>query len=67
MPVVTYVLKRPHTLVAALILICLLGLGAASRMPVDFFPEINTPFVSVVRTYGVMDARDIQNRRFVDG
>ncbi|MGO9019090.1 MAG: efflux RND transporter permease subunit [Syntrophobacteraceae bacterium] len=62
MSVVAYVLKRPHTLVAALILICLLGIGAASRMPVDIFPEINIPVVSVVWTYNGMDARDVQNR-----
>ena len=62
MSVVTFVLKRPHTLVAALILICLLGIGAASRMPVDIFPEINIPVVSVVWTYNGMNAKDIQNR-----
>ena len=62
MSLVSYVLKRPHTLVAALILICLLGIGAASRMPVDIFPEINIPVVSVVWTYNGMNATDIQNR-----
>ena len=62
MSLVNYVLKRPHTLVAALILICLLGIGAASRMPVDIFPEINIPVVSVVWTYNGMNATDIQNR-----
>jgi multidrug efflux pump subunit AcrB len=62
MSVVTYALKHPYTIVAALILICLLGLGAVSRMPVDIFPEINIPVVSVVWTYSGMDAQDIQNR-----
>ena len=62
MSVVSYVLRRPYTIVAALILICLLGIGAASRMPVDIFPEIDIPVVSVVWTYNGMNARDIQNR-----
>jgi multidrug efflux pump subunit AcrB len=45
-----------------LILICLLGLGAALRMPIDIFPEINIPVVSVVWTYNGMSATEIQNR-----
>ncbi len=43
-------------------LICILGLGAALRMPIDIFPEINIPVVSVVWTYSGMSAEDIQNR-----
>jgi multidrug efflux pump subunit AcrB len=56
------VLKRPYTVPAVLILICLLGVGAALRMPVDIFPEIDIPVVSVVWTYNGMSARDMQNR-----
>jgi multidrug efflux pump subunit AcrB len=59
---VEYVLKRPYTVVAALILVCLLGAGAAGRMPVDIFPEIDIPVVSVVWTYSGMSATDMQNR-----
>ena len=49
-------------MVAVLILISLLGLGEALRMPVDIFPEIDIPVVSVVWTYNGMNAQDIQNR-----
>jgi multidrug efflux pump subunit AcrB len=62
MSVVEFVLRRPYTVVSVLILICLLGAGAASRMPVDIFPEIEIPVVSVVWTYNGMSAQDIQNR-----
>ena len=62
MSLVGFVLRRPYTVVAGLILICLLGIGAALRMPVDIFPEINIPVVSVVWTYNGMKAEDIQNR-----
>src|ERR1700685_4776265 len=62
MSVVSYVLRKPYTVVAALILICLLGVGAGLRMPIDIFPEINIPVVSVVWTYNGMSAEDIQNR-----
>src|SRR5690348_8177429 len=62
MSVVSFVLRRPYTVVAVLLLICLLGTGAALRMPVDIFPEINIPVVSVVWTYSGMSAEDMQNR-----
>jgi multidrug efflux pump subunit AcrB len=62
MSLVQYVLKRPYTVVAVLILIALLGIGEALRMPVDIFPEMDIPVVSVVWTYAGMNAQDIQNR-----
>ena len=62
MSVVDLALKRPYTVVATLILISLMGIGAALRMPVDIFPEIDIPVVAVVWTYSGMSAEDIQNR-----
>src|SRR6201997_2931492 len=62
MSLVRFVLRRPYTVVAVLILVCLLGVGAALRMPVDIFPEIDIPVVSVVWTYNGMSAEDMQNR-----
>jgi multidrug efflux pump subunit AcrB len=43
-------------------LITLMGAGAALRMPIDIFPEIDIPVVAVVWTYNGMSAQDIQNR-----
>src|SRR5580693_3459605 len=62
MSLVQYVLRRPYTVVALLILIALLGIGEALRMPVDIFPKMDIPVCSVVWTYAGMDANDIQNR-----
>jgi multidrug efflux pump subunit AcrB len=62
MSLVQYVLKRPYSVVAVLILIALLGIAEGLRMPVDIFPEMNIPVVSVVWTYAGMDAQNIQNR-----
>ncbi|MDE3061271.1 MAG: efflux RND transporter permease subunit, partial [Pseudomonadota bacterium] len=62
MSLVSYVLKHPYTVAATLLLIALLGIGAGLRMPVDIFPEIDIPVVSVVWTYNGMNAQDIQNR-----
>jgi len=62
MSVVEAALKRPYTVVAVLILVSLMGAGAALRMPVDIFPEIDIPVVAVVWTYNGMSAEDMQNR-----
>jgi multidrug efflux pump subunit AcrB len=62
MPLVKYVLSKPYTVVAVLILVSLLAIGEALRMPVDIFPSIDIPVVSVVWTYAGMSAPDIQNR-----
>src|SRR6202522_727844 len=62
MSLVRFVLKHPYTVAAMLILVCLLGIGAALRMPIDIFPEIDIPVVSVVWTYNGMSAPDIRDR-----
>ena len=62
MGLVAFALKRPYTIVASLILVCIMGIGAALRMPIDIFPEIDIPVVSVVWTYSGMSPQDMQNR-----
>src|SRR6266404_1645140 len=62
MSVVRFMLRHPYTVGAVLILVCLLGFGAAMRMPIDIFPEIDIPVVAVVWTYNGMSAQDVQNR-----
>jgi len=57
-----FALKRPYTIIASLILVCLMGIGAGLRMPVDIFPEIDIPVVSVVWTYQGMSAPEIRDR-----
>src|SRR5215475_9561596 len=58
-------LTHPHSVAALIILICLLSLGAISRMPTDIFPDIDIPVVSVVWTYGGMSAEEMQDRILV--
>jgi multidrug efflux pump subunit AcrB len=65
MSVVRFALKRPYTVIALVILVCLLGGYFSLRMPVDIFPEIDIPVVSVVWTYNGMSPEDIQNRILV--
>jgi multidrug efflux pump subunit AcrB len=40
---IRFVLKHPYSVASLLILFTLLGIGAALRMPIDIFPEINIP------------------------
>jgi multidrug efflux pump subunit AcrB len=62
MGLAAFALKRPYTIAAFLILIVIMGVGAILRLPVDIFPEIDIPVVSVVWTYSGMSPQDIQNR-----
>lgn len=62
MRIVRFSLQMPYTVLAAVILVCLLGVMAAVRMPTDIFPEINIPVVSVVWTYQGMSPDEMQNR-----
>ena len=62
MSLAQFALKRPYTIIASLMLICIMGIGAGLRMPIDIFPEIDIPVVSVVWTYAGMSPQDIQNR-----
>ena len=56
-----FALKRPYTVAAVIILVCVLAAGAVMRMPTDIFPEIDIPVVSVVWTYAGMSAPEMQN------
>jgi multidrug efflux pump subunit AcrB len=62
MSLAAFALKRPYTIIASLMLICIMGFGAALRMPIDIFPAIDIPVVSVVWTYSGMSPQDMQNR-----
>ncbi|HET6247159.1 MAG TPA: efflux RND transporter permease subunit [Tepidisphaeraceae bacterium] len=59
---VNFALKKPFSVAALVILVGVLGALAAYTMPVDIFPEINIPVVSVVWTYNGMSAEQIQDR-----
>ena len=50
--IVQLALRRPYTFVIMAMLIVILGVMAAVRMPTDIFPEINIPVVSVIWSYG---------------
>jgi Cu/Ag efflux pump CusA len=41
-------LERPYTFIVMAMLIAVLGIGSILTMPVDIFPAINIPVVTVV-------------------
>ena len=49
--IVRLALRRPYTFVVMSMMIVILGVLAAIRMPTDIFPEIDIPVVSVIWSY----------------
>lgn len=60
--IVILALRRPYTFVCASLLILLFGVFAIIRMPVDIFPEINVPVVTVVWYYTGLPPEEIERR-----
>lgn len=60
--IVKLALRRPYTFVITAILIVVLGIVTILRMPVDIFPEINIPVVSVIWTYGGVAPEEMEQR-----
>ncbi|HEX4136511.1 MAG TPA: efflux RND transporter permease subunit [Bryobacteraceae bacterium] len=55
-------LSRPYTFVVMAIIIALLGGTAIVTMPVDIFPYINIPIVSVLWQYGGLSPDEMEKR-----
>ena len=60
--IVKLALKRPYTFVVAAILILIGGLVSIKNTPVDIFPDINIPVISVIWTYSGMSAAEFEHR-----
>ena len=60
--IVRLALRRPYTFVVVAVLIAILGVGAIVTMPVDIFPYIDIPVVSVVWTYGGLSPEEMEKR-----
>jgi multidrug efflux pump subunit AcrB len=60
--IVELALRRPYTFVVVSMLIALLGVLSITRMPVDIFPSINLPVVSVIWNYTGLSPVDIESR-----
>ena len=60
--IVRLALRRPYTFVVVAVLIAILGGTAIITMPVDIFPYIDIPVVSVVWTYGGLSPEEMEKR-----
>ncbi len=57
--IVQLALRRPYTFVIMSMVIVILGVLAAVRMPTDIFPEIDIPVVSVIWQYGGISPQEM--------
>jgi CzcA family heavy metal efflux pump len=55
-------LRRPYTFVCVALLMLVFGIVAIVRMPIDIFPAINVPVVSMLWSYGGLSAQEMEQR-----
>src|SRR3989441_12789527 len=60
MKFVLLALRRPVTVVIALIAVALASVLAFQRMPVDIFPQVGDPVIYVAQPYGGMDPQQME-------
>jgi multidrug efflux pump subunit AcrB len=60
--IVRLALRRPYTFVVMALLIAILGTAALTTLPVDIFPYIDIPVVSIVWQYGGLTPEEMENR-----
>ena len=60
--IVRLALRRPYTFVVMAVLIAILGGAAIVTMPVDIFPYIDIPIVSVVWPYYGLSPEEMEKR-----
>src|ERR1039457_6840839 len=60
--IVRLAIRQPYTFVVVAMLIAILGVTAIISMPVDIFPYIDIPVVSVVWTYSGLSPEEMEKR-----
>src|SRR3954453_2184723 len=60
--IVRLALRRPYTFVVMAVLIAILGTASIISMPVDIFPYIDIPVVSVVWNYNGLSPEEMEKR-----
>jgi multidrug efflux pump subunit AcrB len=60
--IVRLALRRPYTFVVVAVLIAILGAAAIITMPVDIFPYIDIPVVSVVWSFSGLPPEEMEKR-----
>lgn len=52
--------NKPITTIMVFVAIIVLGLFSLSRLPIDLYPEINPPYISVMTTYSGANSQDVE-------
>src|SRR5215468_2654828 len=60
MNIVSFALRRPISLISAIVAIVLAGFLALTRMPRDIFPDLGVPTLYVAQPYGGMDPAQME-------
>src|SRR4051812_14937656 len=60
--IVRLALRRPYTFVIMSLLIAVLGVMSIVSMPIDIFPSIDIPVISVIWGYGGLSPTEMQDR-----
>ncbi|MGF6245140.1 MULTISPECIES: efflux RND transporter permease subunit [Paraburkholderia] len=60
--IVKVALRRPYTFIVLALLLVIIGPLMIMRTPVDIFPNINIPVISVVWSYNGMSSEDMAHR-----
>src|SRR5260370_5675087 len=57
---IVFALRHPITMMVAIVAVVLGAVLAVFRMPVDIFPDLNTPVIYVAQPYGGMDPQQME-------
>ena len=60
--IVRLALRRPYTFVVLSLMLLLLAPVVISRTPIDIFPDIDIPVVSVIWQYAGLSAEEMSER-----
>src|SRR5213083_635267 len=60
--IVRLALRRPYTFIVMAMLIAIGGVLTIARTPVDIFPEINIPVISVIWNYNGLSPNEVEGR-----
>src|SRR5882762_3197722 len=60
--IVHLALRRPYTFVCVSILVLVFGVVAIESMPIDIFPAINIPVISVLWNYSGLAPKEMEQR-----
>src|SRR6266852_1991084 len=60
--IVRLALRRPYTFIVMALLIAIGGVLTIARTPVDIFPEINIPVISVIWQFSGLSPNEVEGR-----